>query len=118
TVREQNRQHGTAFEVREVRKDEVDAEVLVAREREPRVDNDDVVAELVHGHVLADLAETAQRDDAEGVVAHAWESTGAVGATFLSPSNITRRSRGSGVQAARDSCGSARARRRSPRRGE
>ena len=55
------------FEVREVGQDEVDAEVLVAREREPRVDDDALAAELVHGHVLADLAEPAERDDPERV---------------------------------------------------
>ena len=45
--------------------DEVDAEVLVAREREPGVDDDDLAAVLVDGHVLADLAEAAERDDAQ-----------------------------------------------------
>ena len=43
--------------------DEIDAEMLVAREREPRVDDDDLAAELVDRHVLADLAEAAERDD-------------------------------------------------------
>ena len=47
----------------EVRQDEVDAELLVAREREPGVDDDDVVAVLVDGHVLPHLAEPAERND-------------------------------------------------------
>ena len=38
----------------------------------------DVVAELVHGHVLADLAEAAERDDAQRV-AHRAECTGVPG---------------------------------------
>ena len=50
-------------QVGKVRQDEVDAEVLVAREREPGVDDDDGAVGLVHGHVLADLAEAAERDD-------------------------------------------------------
>ena len=51
------------LEVREVAEDEVDAEVLVAREREPGVDDDDRPVRLVDGHVLPDLAEPAERDD-------------------------------------------------------
>ena len=54
-------------EVREVGQHEVDAEVLVAREREPGVDDDRSPARLVDGHVLADLAEAAERDDAADV---------------------------------------------------
>ena len=41
--------------------------MLVAREREPGVDEDALAAELVERHVLADLAEPAERDDAERV---------------------------------------------------
>jgi hypothetical protein len=52
------------LEIREVGQDEIDAEVLVAREREARVDDDDRPVRLVHGHVLADLAETPERNDA------------------------------------------------------
>ena len=64
-VREHDRAQSRALaQVREVGQDEVDAEVLVAREREAGVDDDDLVAELVDGHVLADLAEAAERDDA------------------------------------------------------
>jgi len=53
-------------EVREVRQNEVDPEVLVAREREPGVDDDDRILRLVGGHVLPDLAEPAERDDPAG----------------------------------------------------
>ena len=53
-------------EVAEVREDEVDAEVLVAREREAGVDDDELAVGLDDGHVLADLAEPAERDDASG----------------------------------------------------
>ncbi len=73
-VREDHRADESTLEVADVRQEEIDAEVLVAREREPRVDDDDLVADLVHGHVLADLAEAAERDDPERV-AHAAEST-------------------------------------------
>ncbi len=65
---------GRSREVREVGQDEVDAEVLVAREREPGVDDDALVAELEDGHVLADLAEPAERDDPKRVC-HGPEST-------------------------------------------
>ena len=50
-------------EIREVGQDEIDAEVLVAREGEPRVDDDDRAVGFVDGHVLPDLAEPAERDD-------------------------------------------------------
>ena len=66
-VREHDREQRPVLEVREVRQDEVDAEVLVPRERESRVDQDALPVELVEGHVLADLAEPAERDDAERV---------------------------------------------------
>ena len=51
-------------EIAEVRQHEIDAEVLVAREGEAGVDDDDRVVRLVGGHVLPDLAEAAERDDA------------------------------------------------------
>ena len=41
--------------------------MLVPREREPRVDDDDLAAVLEDGHVLADLAEAAERDDADAI---------------------------------------------------
>ena len=66
-VRQHDGEHAPALEVGEVGQHEVDAQVLVAREREARVDDDHVVAELVDGHVLADLAEPAERNDAQGV---------------------------------------------------
>jgi hypothetical protein len=39
--------------------------VLVPRERKTRVDDDGVAVVLVDGHVLADLAETAERNDSK-----------------------------------------------------
>ena len=62
-VREDDARDALVAQVAEVGQDEVDAEVLVAREREPGVDDDDLAAVLVDGHVLADLAEAAERDD-------------------------------------------------------
>jgi hypothetical protein len=57
-------------QIAEVREDQVDAEMLVAREREAGVENDDLVAELEGGHVLANLPDTAKRDDAQGLGSH------------------------------------------------
>ena len=51
-------------EIGEVRQDEVDAEMLVPRKGEPGVDHDDRSVRLVDGHVLPDLAEAAERNDA------------------------------------------------------
>jgi hypothetical protein len=64
-VREQHRAYRplAVDQVREVGQDQVDAEVLVAREREACIDHDGLAAGLEHGHVLADLAESAERDD-------------------------------------------------------
>ena len=55
------------LEVGDVGDDEVDAEHLLVREREPAVDDDDLVAVLEHGQVLADLAHAAQGQDAQGL---------------------------------------------------
>ena len=62
-VREDDGVDAAVAQIADVRQDEVDAEMLVARECEARVDDDDLVAVLVDGHVLADLAEAAQWDD-------------------------------------------------------
>src|SRR6185503_20630636 len=69
-----DRAYGPPDEVGEVGQHEVDAEVLVTRERETRVDDDALVADLEDGHVLPDLAESAERDDPQAV-RHASEST-------------------------------------------
>ena len=65
-VREDDRVEaaGRVAQVGEVGQHEVDAEHLVAREREAAVDQDAALALLDHGHVVADLAEAAERDDA------------------------------------------------------
>jgi hypothetical protein len=39
--------------------------MLVARKCEPRVDDEAPALVLEHGHVLADLAQSAERNDAE-----------------------------------------------------
>ena len=54
----------------DVGEDEVDAEHLVARELDAAVEDHDLAAVLDGGHVLADLAEAAERDDPWGVVTH------------------------------------------------
>lgn len=50
-----------------VRKNEVDARVLIIGKHEPGIDEDDVAAALEGRHVLADGIETAKRNDAQGV---------------------------------------------------
>ena len=50
------------LDVANVRDHEVDAEHLLVREHEARVDGDHVVAVLEQHHVLADLTETAEGD--------------------------------------------------------
>ena len=52
-------------DVAEIWNDQIDAEHVVIRERKAAVDDDDIVLVFDDGHVLADLAETAQRDDLE-----------------------------------------------------
>ena len=54
------------MQIAEVGQDQIDAEVLVAREGDPGVDDYRLAPVLEDGHVLADLAETAERDDATG----------------------------------------------------
>ena len=54
-------------EIGDVGEHEVDAEVLVAREREPGVDHETAAVALDHRHVLSHLAEAAERDDADGI---------------------------------------------------
>ena len=66
-VREDHRSDTSALEVADVGEEQIDAEVLVAREGEPGVDDDDLPRHLVDGHVLADLAEAAERDDPKRV---------------------------------------------------
>src|SRR5207237_5990628 len=53
-------------QVAEIRKHEVDPEMLVAREGKARVDDDPLVPDLEAGHVLSALAEAAARDDGAG----------------------------------------------------
>ena len=60
-VREDDRADLAALQVAEVGEDQVDPEMLVARKREPRVDHERLASELEDGHVLADLAESAER---------------------------------------------------------
>ena len=66
-----------SLQVAEVGQDQVDAEVLVAREREPGVDDDRLAADLEDGHVLADLAEAAERDHPQHAVTHVRQAYGA-----------------------------------------
>ena len=53
--------------VREVRKDEVDTGVVVIREHDSGVYEDDVVPVLEDGHVLADTVESPEWDDSEAI---------------------------------------------------
>ena len=66
-VREDHRSDAPSREVADVRKQEIDPEMLVSREREAGIDHEHLSPGLVHRHVLADLAQAAERDDPEGV---------------------------------------------------
>src|SRR5665647_1742200 len=70
TVRDDERQDVVAApeQPSDIGDHEVDAEHLVARELDAAVEHDDLAAVLDGGHVLADLAEAAERDDPEGIV--------------------------------------------------
>ncbi len=61
-VRQHDRPDLAALEVPEVGKDQIDAEMLVSREGESCVDHERLPSVLEDGHVLSDLAETAERD--------------------------------------------------------
>ena len=64
-------------QVREVRQHEVDPHHLGGREAQPAVDHDDLAVVLDDGHVLADLADAPEREDAQGAahaVAALWSS--------------------------------------------
>ena len=78
-VREEDRAHalGVVAQVAHVGEDQVDAEMLVAREGEARVDDDDLAAGLEDGHVLSDLSEAAERDDPQSVLRHPRSLVGA-----------------------------------------
>ena len=67
TVRQDDRPDLASLQVADVGQEKVDTQVLVAREGEARVHDDDLARGLVHGHVLADLAEAAERDDPQRV---------------------------------------------------
>jgi hypothetical protein len=54
-------------EVRHVREDQVDAQMLVPREGQTGVDDDDLAVEVVDSHVLADLADATERNDSQGL---------------------------------------------------
>ena len=56
---------GAVAQVGEVGQDEVDAEHLGGREHQAGVDDDDPAAVLDHGHVLADLAQSPEREARE-----------------------------------------------------
>ena len=61
---EQAPQPGLVFhQIRHIGDDAVDAVHVVAGEGHAAVDHDDLAAVFVNGHILADLIETAERDD-------------------------------------------------------
>ncbi len=59
---------GALAQVGDVGHDEVDAEHLLLGEHQSAIDHDDLIAVLEHVHVLADLADTAERQDAQARV--------------------------------------------------
>ena len=70
-VRQHDRVHRAPAvdEIRDVGQHEVDAEVLVARERKAGVDHEAAAVAFDDRHVLSHLAEAAERDDADWVAA-------------------------------------------------
>ena len=50
-------------QIGDVRDDEVDAEHVLRREHQSRIDDENVIAETQYRHVLADFPEAAQGDD-------------------------------------------------------
>src|SRR5581483_12087068 len=70
TVRDHDRLDvlGALAEVAEIRQHQVYAEHVRCRKTQPGVDDDDPVAVLDDGHVLADLTETAERQDPKRAV--------------------------------------------------
>ena len=54
---------GVLPQVGDVRDDDIDAVELLVGKTEAAVNDDDVLPVFVHGEVLADLTETAERDD-------------------------------------------------------
>ena len=91
-VGEKDRAHalGVVAQVAHVGEDQVDPEVLVAREREARVDHHDLAAELEDRHVLSDLSEAAERDDPQSVLWHP-QSLGGLAAPQLHAGETTLR---------------------------
>ena len=65
TVREHQSAHLVAigFKIRNIRHDDVDAEHIFVGETEPAVDYQYVAAVFEQSYVLADLADSAERDD-------------------------------------------------------
>ena len=61
---------GAVAQVGEVGQDEVDPEHLGGREHQAGVDDDDPAVVLDHGHVLADLPQPAEGEDAELLSCH------------------------------------------------
>ncbi len=49
--------------VRDIRNDKIDAEHVLRREHEPRIDDENIVAKAQHRHVLPNLAKAAQGDN-------------------------------------------------------
>jgi hypothetical protein len=58
-------------QVTEIRKHEIDPQHVGGGKPEPGVDDEDAALVLDHGHVLADLAQAAERQDPEPPVIHA-----------------------------------------------
>ena len=59
----------------EARQDEIDARVVVLGEQHPAVDDQQLAVVLQHRHVATDVAETAERDDAERSAGERWRGS-------------------------------------------
>ncbi len=60
----------------EVRQDQVDAGRVLGREQHAAVDDEQPPVVLEHGHVAADLADAAERDDAQRALGQRWRRAG------------------------------------------
>src|SRR5439155_11277338 len=75
-VREDDRLdvRGPLAQVREVRQDQIDPQLVRGREHQPGVHHDDAAVVLDDGHVLADLPQPPEREDAQGRAQDSWRT--------------------------------------------
>jgi hypothetical protein len=82
--------------VREIGDEQIHTEHLLAGKHEPGIDDDDIIATLESHHVLADFAQSPERDDAKsatgGFLAPAAVARGTAWSLFCSSGVLVRSS--------------------------